>query len=168
MCVSMHTTLIYWTCGVEILTSNMSSMKLPQLCMCVVIWPRVKKPWVKHWKEFHGNAKMMIYSHKWTKLRRNFLESEFLGAPDSAMRVLSMWLMKKSRKVVQVNTSMRAEWVSLPKTKKQLSQLHDDDEDVFATSLIDRYAARPSCLDKKWPCNVCCKLWCSVRLQWWH
>ena len=43
---------------------------------------------------------------------------------------------------------MRAERVSLPKTKKQLSQLHDDDEDVFATSLIDRYAARPSCLDK--------------------
>ena len=30
------------------------------------------------------------------------------------------------------------EHVSLPKPQSQLAQLHDDDEDVFATSLIDR------------------------------
>ena len=53
-----------------------------------------------------------------------------------------MWLMKKSRKVVSVSTSMKDEHVSLPKLKSQLAQLHDDDEDVFATSVIDRYAAR--------------------------
>ena len=29
------------------------------------------------------------------------------------------------------------------KPKSQLTQLHDDDEDVFVTSVIDRYAARP-------------------------
>ena len=57
-----------------------------------------------------------------------------------------MWLMKKSRKVVSVSTSMKDECVSLPKPKSQLAQLHDDDEDVFATSLIDRYAARPLAL----------------------
>ena len=51
--------------------------------------------------------------------------------------------MKKSRNVVLVMTSMRDEHVSLPKPQSQLAQLHDDDEDVFATSLIDRYAARP-------------------------
>ena len=54
--------------------------------------------------------------------------------------------MKKSRKVVTVSTSMRDEHVSLPKSKSQLAQLHDDDEDVFATSVIDRYAARPLAL----------------------
>ena len=54
-----------------------------------------------------------------------------------------MWLMKKSRKVVSVSTSMKDECVSLPKPKSQLEQLHDNDEDVFATSIIDRYAARP-------------------------
>ena len=54
-----------------------------------------------------------------------------------------MWLMKKSRKVVSVSTSMKDEHVSLPKPKSHLTQLHDDDEDVFATSVIDRYAARP-------------------------
>ena len=54
-----------------------------------------------------------------------------------------MWLMKKSRKVVSVSASMKDECVSLPKSKSQLAQLHDDDEDVFATSVIERYAARP-------------------------
>ena len=62
------------------------------------------------------------------------------------MQVLSMWLMKKSRKVVSVSTSMKDERVSLPKPKSQLQQLHDDDEDVFTTSVIDRYAARPLAL----------------------
>ena len=73
-----------------------------------------------------------------------------MGAPESAMQVLSMWLMKKSRMVVSVSTSMKDECVSLPKPKSQLTQLHDDDEDVFATSLIDRYAARPVSLQ-----NIC-------------
>ena len=45
---------------------------------------------------------------------------------------------------------MKDECVSLPKSKSQLAQLHDDDEDVFATSVIDRYAARPLALQ-----NIC-------------
>ena len=52
-----------------------------------------------------------------------------------------MWLMKKSRKVVSMSTSMKDEHVSLPKPKSQLALLHDDDddgEDVFAMSLIER------------------------------
>ena len=53
-----------------------------------------------------------------------------------------MWLMKKSRKVVSVSTSMKDECVSLLKPKSQLTQLHDDDEDIFATSVIDRYACQ--------------------------
>ena len=60
-----------------------------------------------------------------------------------------MWLMKKSRKAVPVMTSMKDECVSLPKPQSQLAQLHDDD-DVFATSVIDRYGARPVSLQ-----NVC-------------
>ena len=37
---------------------------------------------------------------------------------------------------------MKDECVSLPKPQSQLAQLHDDDEDDFSTSLIDRYGAR--------------------------
>ena len=40
--------------------------------------------------------------------------------------------------------------LSLPKTQQQLAQMGDDDEDVFATSIIDRYAARSPILD-----NMC-------------
>ena len=35
-------------------------------------------------------------------------------------------------------------------TKSQLKWLHDDEDDLFATSLIDRYAARPVSLQ-----NIC-------------
>ena len=66
------------------------------------------------------------------------------------MWVLSMWLMQKSRKVVPLTTSMKDECVSLPKPQSQLAQLHDDDEDVFATSLIISYIARPVSLQ-----NMC-------------
>ena len=78
------------------------------------------------------------------KIKREFLGKRVIGAPESCMRILSSWLMKKSRKVVYVNTNMQCERVSLPKTKAQLEKLHTDDDDVFATSLLDRYGARPS------------------------
>ena len=39
---------------------------------------------------------------------------------------------------------------NLLKQQTQLAQLHDDHEDVFATSLINRYAARPVSLQ-----NMC-------------
>ena len=78
---------------------------------------------------------MMIYRHR------------CVGAPKSAIWVLSMWLMKKSKNVTSFNTNMKDECVSLPKTQGQLAQMgDDDDEDVFATSIIDRYAARPPIL----------------------
>ena len=81
----------------------------------------------------------------WTqmnKIKKEFLGKWVLGEPESAMQVLSVWLMKKSTKVVPV-TSMKYECVSLLKPQSQLAQLHGDDEEVFATSLITRYAARP-------------------------
>ena len=84
------------------------------------------------------------------KIKKEFLGKQVLRAPESAMQVLSMWLMKKSQKVVPVMTSMKDEHVSLPKPQSQLAQLHDDDEDVFETSLIDRYGARPLSLQ-----NMC-------------
>ena len=47
-------------------------------------------------------------------------------------------------------TSMKDECVSLLKSQSQLAALHDDEEDIFATSVIDRYAARPVSLQ-----NMC-------------
>ena len=48
--------------------------------------------------------------------------------------------MKKSRKVVSVSASMKDEHIHLQKLKSQPAQLHDD-EDAFATSVINRYAS---------------------------
>ena len=63
------------------------------------------------------------------------------------MRILSMWLMKKSRKVTSVNTDTPEQRVRLPKSWSQLAKMNDDDDDVFATNLIDRYASRPQSLN---------------------
>ena len=56
----------------------------------------------------------------WTqmnKIKKESLGKRVVGAPKSAMQVLSMWLMKKSRNVTLVNTDMKDECVSLPKTQ---------------------------------------------------
>ena len=52
--------------------------------------------------------------------------------------------------MIYVNSNMKSERVSLPKTKAQLAKMDADDDDVFATSLIDRYDARPYNLE-----NLC-------------
>ena len=78
------------------------------------------------------------------KIKNEFLGKWVLASPESAMHVIFMWLMKKSRKVQNVNTHMQDECVSLPKTRVQLAPMEDDDDNVFATSLIGRYVARPN------------------------
>ena len=71
----------------------------------------------------------------------------FKSAPESAVHVLSMWLMKKSRKVVTVNTNKKDERVSLPKPGYRLAQLAKDEKHVFATSIIDRYQCKSHSLN---------------------
>ena len=78
------------------------------------------------------------------KIKKEFLGKRAFGCLESVMRILLMWLMKKSRKVITVNCEMKENRVSLPKTQEQLSKMDDDDTNVFATSIIDRYAARPN------------------------
>ena len=46
------------------------------------------------------------------KIKKEFIGKRVVVAPESAMRVLSMWLMKKSRKVTSVNANMKDEHVS--------------------------------------------------------
>ena len=79
------------------------------------------------------------------KNKNEFLGKRSFGGPESAMWVLSLWLMKKSRKVTNVNTDIQEERVSLPKSQTQLAQM--DDDDVFATSIVDQYSACPDSLN---------------------
>ena len=81
------------------------------------------------------------------KIGAAFLGNRVVGMPESVMRLNSMWLIKKSRKVIYVNGSMKEDRVSLPKIGKDLELMADDDEDIFMTSIHDRYAARPDSLN---------------------
>ena len=76
----------------------------------------------------------------WTQMntiKKEYLGKWVLGAPESAMQVLSNVAdEEKQEKLYQWQQVWKMN-VSLPKLQSQLAQLHDDDdEDVFATSLI--------------------------------
>ena len=96
---------------------------------------------------------MMPIQTQMNKIKKEILGKQVWGAPESAMPVLSMWLMRKSKKVVSVSTSMKDKGVKSTQTK--VTNLHSYIMMmmmmmmmmiVFATSLIDRYAARPLAL----------------------
>ena len=53
---------------------------------------------------------------------------------------------------------MKDEHVSQPKIQQQLAQMDDDDDNVFATSVIDRYAARPPIFRQHVLSKICSKL----------
>ena len=117
--------------------------------MSAATWQKVKRGMGETLKRVAKECRNDAIRTQMNKIKKEFLGKWVLGAPESAMWELSMWLMKKSRKVVTVSTHMRDECVCLPKSKSQLAQLHDDDKDVFATSVIDRYAARPLALQNQ-------------------
>ena len=81
------------------------------------------------------------------KIGKAFVGHHVVGAPEAAMRELLMWLMKKSRKVTFVNSNMKDDRVSLPKTNAALEKLNEDEDDVYMTSIHDRYAAHPNALE---------------------
>ncbi len=67
------------------------------------------------------------------------------------MQILSLPLMTKSQKVIFVNSNKREDQICVPKHESKFYD--DDEEDVFALSLHDHYAARPTNLS-----NICLAL----------
>ena len=84
---------------------------------------------------------------KLKKIGKAFIGKRVVGAPEAAMRELSMWVMRKSRKVVFVNANTRDNRDSVPKSEEVLKGLEDDEENIYMTSVHDRYAARPDQLE---------------------
>jgi DNA replication protein DnaC len=84
-----------------------------------------------------------------TQLRRLgsvFLNHREVSAQEAVYRILSLPLKQLSRKVVFLNTASKEERVSLLKPISQIEGMEDESEDIFQTSLIDRYAERPDTL----------------------
>ena len=79
-----------------------------------------------------------------------FLNHREVSGQEAVYRILSLPLKQLSRKVVFINTDTRQERVSILKKPKMLDEMDKDDPNIFQTSLIERYAARPTILD-----NMC-------------
>ena len=77
-----------------------------------------------------------------------FLNHRELSAQEAAYRILSMPLRKVSRTVTFINTDPKETRAAVLKTKDQLHNLHDEDEDVFQKSIVDRYDSRPNTLEE--------------------
>ena len=84
------------------------------------------------------------------KLGTTFLNHREVSAQETVFRLLSMPLKRQSRTVVFINTDPKNERATMTKPMSAINSLEDDDEDLYQTSLIDRYAARPDSLE-----NMC-------------
>ena len=69
------------------------------------------------------------------KIGKDFVGKNVVVAPEAAMCELSIWLMKKSRKVIFVNSNVLDKWVSLPKNSKVLDDMEEEDENVYASGI---------------------------------
>ena len=84
------------------------------------------------------------------KILSTFANKREVSVHEAVKRVLSQWLFKKSRTVINISNHPSEERHRMPKSAFELADKEDDDEDVFMASVHDRYAARPDEME-----NVC-------------
>ena len=137
---------MYFICGEEIFISSMWKDEYNTIMYVYGYMMKSEKAMQEALKRVAKECQNDDIWKEMNKIKKEFLGKRVVGAPKSVMQVLSMWHMKKSRKITSVNMNMKDEHVSLPKTQQQLAQMDDDDKDVFPTSIIDRYAAIPPIL----------------------
>ena len=94
-----------------------------------------------------------------TQLRKvgsAFLTHREVSAQEAVYRLLPLPMKQLSRSVVFVDTNLKHERIAVLKTNDSLSQLDDDDTNVFQKSLIDRYQHRPQQLSSMCLCCHIC------------
>ena len=72
-----------------------------------------------------------------------FLSHREVSAQETVYHVLPIPMKQLSRAVVFVDTNPKSERIAVLKDSATLSQLEDDDTDVFQKSLVSRYMHRP-------------------------
>ena len=77
------------------------------------------------------------------KVGSAFLTHREVSAQEAVYRILSFPMKQLSRSVVFVDTNTKNERIAVLKDNASLSQLEDNDTNVFQKSLIDRYQHRP-------------------------
>ena len=77
------------------------------------------------------------------KVGSAFLTHREVSAQETVYRILSLPMKQLSRSVVFVDTNPKNERIAVLKDNASLTQLQDNDTNVFQKSLIDRYQHRP-------------------------
>ena len=77
------------------------------------------------------------------KVGSAFLTHREVSAQEAVYRILSLPMKQLNRSVVFIDTNPKNERVAVLKDSNSLSELEDDDTNVFQKSLIDRYQHRP-------------------------
>ena len=77
-----------------------------------------------------------------------FLKSREVSQHEAIARLLSMPLKESNTPVIFIPTGFKNQRTRLLKPNALLQTMDDDDTDVFLPNIIDKYAARPSSLDK--------------------
>ena len=84
------------------------------------------------------------------KILSTFANKREVSVHEAVKRVLSQWLFKKSRTVINISNHPAEERHRMPKSAFELADKEEDDDDVFMASVHDCYAARPDEME-----NVC-------------
>ena len=77
------------------------------------------------------------------KVGSAFLTQREVSAQEAVYRIMSLPMKQLSRSVVFVDNNPKNERIAVLKDNASLSQLEDNDTNVFQKSLIDRYQHRP-------------------------
>lgn len=77
------------------------------------------------------------------KVAYAFSNARNVSAQEAAYRILSLPLHKFNFTTVWFPSGFPENRIRIVKPKEQLNALHDEDENVFAPNIIDRFAARP-------------------------
>jgi hypothetical protein len=76
-----------------------------------------------------------------------FLNARSVTAQEAAYRVLGLPLHKSNFQTVWIPTGLPTERVGLLKPSTVLTNMEDDDEDIFIPGILDKYSCRPQQLD---------------------
>ena len=94
--------------------------------------------------EPQGPKKMMQLVSK------KFLSHREVSAQEAVYRVLSLPLIRGSRQVIFVPTDLPENRTKLLKPLKKIQELDDDDEDLYMSGMLEKYADRPHSVE-----NLC-------------
>ena len=88
-------------------------------------------------------------SRQLKQIGHTFVGTRVQGTEESAMSLINP-LNKKKGGIYNMNSNMKGKQVSLPKKKREILDQMENEKMTYITSIHDRYAARPRCLE-----NMC-------------